>query len=112
MQEETNTDEPIHVRSGDDLEGIVATEDVVLADFYADWCGPCRMLEPVVKSLAAETDATVAKVDIDEQRGLAGEYAVRSVPTMVLFADGEPVERLVGLRSEAELTELVEEHAA
>ena len=112
MQDTTDTDEPVHVHSGDDLEGIVASGGVVLADFYADWCGPCRMLEPIVETLAAETDATVAKVDIDEQRGLAGEYAVRSVPTMVLFADGEPVERLVGVKPEEELRELVEEYAA
>ena len=111
MQEETNTDEPIHVRSGDDLEGIVASGGVVLADFYADWCGPCRMLEPIVEAVAVETAATVAKVDIDEQRGLAAEYAVQSVPTMVLFADGEPVERLVGVKSKEELTELVEGYA-
>jgi len=82
-----------------------------LVDFYADWCGPCQMLEPVVESIAADTDATVAKVDVDANRGLAAEYGVRGVPTLLLFADGEPVERLVGMQDESRLRSAIEEHA-
>ncbi|MEF8886442.1 MAG: thioredoxin [Haloarculaceae archaeon] len=103
--------EPVHVDGRADLEGFVADHGVVLADFYADWCGPCQMLEPVVESVAAETDAAVAKVDVDANQGLAAEYGVQGVPTLVLFADGEPAERLVGMQEERRLRSLVESHA-
>jgi thioredoxin 1 len=103
-------DEPLHVDGRAGLEETVAGHDVVLVDFYADWCGPCKMLEPVVESVAAGTAATVAKVDIDANQGLAAEYSVRGVPTLLLFVDGEPVERLVGMQEESRLRSLVESH--
>jgi len=102
--------EPVHVDGRGELASVVAAHDVVLVDFYADWCGPCKMLEPTVESIAANTGGVVAKVDIDRNQSLAGEYGVRSVPTMLLFVDGEPAERLVGVRPEPELVELVEGH--
>jgi len=104
-------DEPVHVTGPDHLDGLVADGGVVLVDFYADWCGPCKMLEPVVERLAAETDATVAKVDVDGQQGLASQYRVQGVPTLYLFAGGEQVEQLVGARDEATLRSLIEQYA-
>jgi len=92
------------------LDSLLDAHDVVLADFYADWCGPCKMLEPVVETIAAETDAAVAKVDVDANQPLAAEYGVRGVPTLVLFADGEPVERLVGVQDESRLRATVESY--
>jgi thioredoxin 1 len=103
--------EPVHVENEAHLNDLVADRDVVLADFYADWCGPCQMLEPVVESIAAETTATVAKVDVDAHQGLAREYGVQGVPTLFLFADGEPAERLVGMQDESRLRSLVEQYA-
>ena len=103
--------EPVPVGGRAELSETVSERDVVLVDFYADWCGPCQMLEPVVDSVAADTEATVAKVDVDANQGLAAEHGVRSVPTLVLFADGEPAERLVGMQEEARLRSVVEEHA-
>lgn len=108
---EQSPSEPVHVDGQADLDGFVADHGVVLADFYADWCGPCKMLEPVVESVAAETDAAVAKVDVDANQQLAAAYGVRGVPTLVLFADGEQVEEIVGLRGEEELRALVESYA-
>jgi thioredoxin 1 len=102
--------EPIHVDSGDDLDAIVSEHDVVLTDFYADWCGPCQMLEPIVETIAADTDATVAKVDVDANQQLASAYGVRGVPTLVLFADGEQVEEIVGLQGEDQLRTLVDSY--
>ncbi|USZ69969.1 thioredoxin (plasmid) [Halorussus salilacus] len=104
-------DEPIHVGSVEEFSTVTTDHGVVLVDFYADWCGPCNMLEPVVESVAANTEAAVAKVDIDEHQGLASQYGVRSVPTLVLFADGEQVEQVVGMQDEAALTRLVDRYA-
>jgi len=105
-----STDEPIHVDGSDDLDALVAEHDVVLADFYADWCGPCKALEPIVANIAADTETVVAKVDVDVNQELAAEYGVRGVPTMALFADGEMAERLVGLRDEDTLRRLISQH--
>jgi len=104
-------DEPVHVESADHFNDLLARDGTVLADFYADWCGPCQMLEPIVADLAAETDATVAKVDVDQLQRLAQQYRVQGVPTIHLFADGERVERLVGVRQKDELRSLIEQHA-
>ena len=103
--------EPIHVESADHLDELVAEGGVVLADFYADWCGPCKMLEPIVEDLAAETDATVAKIDVDRLQQLAQRYRVQGVPTMYLFADGEQVEQMVGARQRGDLRALIEQYA-
>jgi thioredoxin 1 len=103
--------EPVHVESADHFDDLLTEGGVVLADFYADWCGPCQMLEPIVEELAAETDATVAKVDVDRLQRLAQQYRVQGVPTMYLFADGEQVEQLVGVRQKGELRSLIEQHA-
>jgi thioredoxin 1 len=107
---ETTPTEPVHVTGPDHLDELVADGGVVLVDFYADWCGPCKMLEPVVERLAAETAATVAKVDVDSQQGLASRYQVQGVPTLYLFAGGEQVERLVGARDESTLRSLIEQY--
>jgi thioredoxin 1 len=104
-------DEPVHVESSQQFQELTAGDGVVLVDFHADWCGPCKMLEPVVATIAAETEATVAKVDVDAHQQLAAQFQVRGVPTIVLFADGEPVERFSGVRGEEELRALVQQYA-
>ncbi|GAA0681492.1 thioredoxin [Natronoarchaeum mannanilyticum] len=106
-----NPTDPVPISGKADLTETVDEHGIVLVDFYADWCGPCQMLEPVVETIAAETDATVAKVDIDANQQLAAEYNVRGVPTLLLFADGQPVERLVGMQEEAQLRSVIEQHA-
>jgi thioredoxin 1 len=116
MNEESATDEstaekPVHVENEAHFEELTKTDGVVLVDFYADWCGPCKMLEPVVETVAAETDAVVAKVNIDQHQPLAQQHGVRGVPTLELYAGGEPVKRLVGMQDEATLTNLVEQFA-
>jgi thioredoxin 1 len=103
-------DDPIHVEGPDHLAEVVGRYGVVLVDFYADWCGPCKMLDPVVADIAAETPAAVTKVDVDALGGLAGQYGVQGVPTLVLFSDGEAVERVVGARGKAELADMVASH--
>lgn len=110
---ETSTEtptEPIQIGGQSDLDDVVNEYDVVLSDFYADWCGPCQMLEPVVKTIATETDAAVAKVDVDANQQLAAAYGVQGVPTLALFADGEQVEQVVGVQSEDQLRSLIQEY--
>lgn len=103
--------EPIHLDSETDLETLVGEHDVVLVDFYADWCGPCRMLEPILDGIATNTAATVLKVDVDRHQSLAASYGVRGVPTLLLFADGEPVDRMVGVQSQEQLEAAIESHS-
>jgi len=103
-------DDPVHVEGEAHLSELVETHETVLVDFYADWCGPCKALEPTIESIAADTDAVVAKIDIDAHQELAAASNVRGVPTLVLYADGEPVERLVGMQDEARLRSLIAEH--
>ncbi|ELZ10726.1 thioredoxin [Halovivax asiaticus JCM 14624] len=102
----TPTD-PIHVDGPDHLSEVVSTNDVVLVDFYADWCGPCKMLEPTVEALAKESEAAVAKVDIDAHQRMAQQHGVRGVPTLVLYANGEPAERTSGVQDRATLERLI-----
>ncbi|WP_336133519.1 thioredoxin [Natronomonas amylolytica] len=104
-------DEPVHIDSGAHLEEVLEDNHVVLVDFYADWCGPCKMLEPTVEEIAAETDAAVAKVDIDALQSLAQEYQVQGVPTLYLFVDGETADRMVGVQDKPTLVQKIEAHA-
>jgi thioredoxin 1 len=106
----SGADEPVHVEDDDHFRELTA-DGVVLVDFYADWCGPCKMLAPTVETIAAETPATVAKVDIDRLQGLAREFNVQGVPTLHLYADGELVEEMVGVEGEGTLRELVARYA-
>jgi len=101
--------EPVHVEDDDHLNELVSDHAVVLVDYYADWCGPCKMLEPTVEEIAAETDAVVLKVDIDELQELAQERGIRSVPTLEFYANGEQAERLIGVQDKADLVEIVDD---
>ena len=82
---------------------------VTLVDFYADWCGPCRMLTPVLEKVAKEVsnEATVAKLDIDHAQRIASLFQVTSVPTMILFKNGQEMGRLVGLRDAEEVKDFI-----
>jgi len=101
--------EPIHVTDSDHFENLIADNDIVLVDYYADWCGPCKMLAPTVEELAAESDAAVLKVDIDELQGLAGEKGIRSVPTIEFYHNGEAADRVVGVQDKADLQAAIDE---
>ncbi len=80
-----------------------------LVDFYADWCGPCRMVSPIVDEIAEErNDITVGKVNVDDENALAMKYGVMSIPTLIVFKDGQEKTRIVGARPKAAiLAELV-----
>ncbi|WP_310601567.1 thioredoxin [Anaerosporobacter sp.] len=88
----------------------VKKEGVAIVDFFATWCGPCKMLAPVFEEVSSELNdrAGFYKVDIDESMELASEYRIQSVPTMLVFKDGEVVDKVVGFTSKAALKEKVE----
>ena len=79
------------------FEEIINSEKPVLIDFFATWCGPCKALAPVLEEVAAETGATIGKVDIDEAEDLAVRYGVMSVPTLMVFQNGEAQATSVGV---------------
>ena len=81
----------------------------VLLDFWASWCGPCRMLSPVVDEVAEErTDVKVGKVNVDEQPELAQAFGIASIPTLLVIRDGRTVNRAVGVRSKAEILQMLD----
>ena len=88
---------------------ILNNEGIALVDFYATWCGPCKMIAPIIHDIANEsTDVTVGKVDIDESLALAEKYGVASVPTLIIFKNGQEQERLVGFTSKNEILKALE----
>jgi thioredoxin 1 len=108
---QTPTD-PIEIESRRQFGEVLNAYPIVLVDCYADWCGPCKAMEPAIEALARESDAAVATVDVDRQRAIASEHRVRAVPTTLLFSDGQPVERLTGLQDLTTLSALVDRYLA
>ena len=84
---------------------VIESDKTVVVDFWATWCGPCKMVAPVLDEIAGEhaDKITVAKLDIDANPGTARDYQVMSIPTMILFKDGKPVKQIVGARPKAAL---------
>lgn len=92
--------------TGDNFEQEVIQESLpVLVDFWAPWCGPCKMVGPIVETLAAENEGklVVAKVNVDENKSLAVQYGIRGIPTLVFFKDGAEVKRVVGAQNKSQL---------
>lgn len=92
--------DPINITDDSFEDDVLNADKPVLVDFWAEWCGPCRMIAPSVKEIASEhgEKLTVAKLDIDENPVIAGRYSVMSIPTLMVFKNGEVVARMTGVR--------------
>ena len=95
---------PVAVTDNDFAEQVLQSDTPVLVDFWAEWCGPCRVLGPVIESLSQDYDGRVkvAKVDVDSNQQVAMQYGIRSIPTVMLFDKGQIVDTIVGVRPKSD----------
>ncbi|MBQ2937334.1 MAG: thioredoxin [Clostridia bacterium] len=100
--------EVMKVTSANFKEEVLNSDKTVLIDFYADWCGPCKMFSPIVESVAAENEnVKVVKIDVDNEQDLAIKYQVMSIPTTVVIKNGQEINRVVGMVNKSYLVEMV-----
>lgn len=95
-----------HIKNKEEFNEVIK-KDKVLIDFYAEWCGPCKMLSPILEELEREGQVEVWKVNVDEQEDIAREYGVMSIPTLLVFKQGEKTNKNVGYMDKEELLELL-----
>ena len=105
---------PIEVTDATFDEEIIKSDSPVLVDFWADWCGPCKMIAPVIEELAEEFDGRLkfAKMDVDSNPQTPSSYGIRGIPTMIVFKDGQPVDQVVGALPKSALKERLEQAMA
>lgn len=97
----------IHLKANE-FDALISDNKRVLVDFWANWCGPCRMLAPVLEEVAKEDEGIViAKVNVDEEAEFASRFSILSIPTLIYFKDGLQEQRLVGLRDKTEILKLI-----
>lgn len=98
----------IVVNNNNFSQEVLQSDKPVLVDFFATWCGPCKMLSPIVDQLADEhPEVKVCKLDVDENQDLAQQFQVMSIPTLILFKDGQAASKVVGLQTKAALEQLI-----
>ncbi|MCL2359953.1 MAG: thioredoxin [Nitrososphaerota archaeon] len=105
------TTQPFHITDSN-FEQTIKSSSIVLVDFWAAWCGPCRALMPIIEELAQENcgKVLVGKLDVDESPQTAEKFQVFSIPTLIIFKDGQEADRLVGLCPKARITDALAKH--
>lgn len=99
----------VNITNANFKEEVLDSDKKVLVDFWAPWCGPCRMVSPIVEEIAEENAAIkVAKVNIDEQPQLAAQYGVMSIPTLIVFENGDIADKAVGARNKSFILQMLE----
>ena len=90
-------------------EKVLSSNKLVLVDFFATWCGPCHMIAPILEQVSKESDGNyeVYKVDVDQNENLARTYGVMSIPTMIIFKDGKPVDKVIGFRPKNQIVDIL-----
>jgi len=92
----------------ENFKELIAQDKITIVDFWAEWCGPCRMLGPILDDLAKERpDIQVVKVDVDTNSDLSTEYGIRSIPAVYIFKNGEKIESFVGVKSKEDILKLI-----
>ena len=101
----------LKVTENDFENEVLKTEGKVVVDFYADWCGPCKMLGPVMEKISEELDGKVkfTKINIDENMSIAEKYEIMSIPTIIVFENGNVKNTIIGLRSKQEIIDTINE---
>lgn len=104
---------PVNVTDSTFSDEVLNSDKPVLVDFWATWCGPCKMIAPVLEEIATEKagELKVVKLDVDANPATARDFQVVSIPTLILFKDGAPVKRIVGAKGKAALLREIAEHA-
>ena len=103
---------PVHVTDDTFEKMVIEAPTLVVVDFWAEWCGPCKMIAPLLEEIANELDGklTVAKLDVDVTQNTAMAYGIFSIPTLLVFKDGEPVDRIVGFQPKGQLLSKIQRH--
>ena len=100
----------LHVENNDEFQKLITGDKPILVDFWAPWCGPCKMVGPVLEEIAGEmSTVAIAKVNVDDHPEIASNFGIKGIPTMILFKDGEAIDRLVGFSPKDTLTQWINE---
>ncbi len=92
----------IHLSNANFKSEVLEQKGIVLVDFWAQWCGPCQMLSPIIEEISADPSIKVAKLDVDESSEIASQYNVTSIPTVIIFKDGLPIKTIVGFHQKGD----------
>lgn len=103
----------IIINSMEEFDAVVNGDKVTLVDFWANWCGPCKMLMPTIEEVAKELDGTanVAKVNVDDNEDIAIKFKIMSIPTLMIFKNGEMKEKMIGLRAKQQIIDAIMKNA-
>lgn len=106
------SDKVVHVTDHNFDEQVIKGKGLILVDFWAEWCGPCRMVGPILDELAAEYEGqvTIAKLNVDENRQSSARFGIRSIPTILFFKDGAQVEQIIGALPKSAIKAKVQQH--